>query len=67
MIGSIQDWLIVGVVIALLFGGATQLPKLFRNAGRSIGEFNKGKLEVEKELKEMENEIKSVTPDTIKK
>ena len=67
MIGSIQDWMIVGVIIALLFGGATQLPKLFRNAGRSIGEFNKGKLEVEKELKEMENDIKGVTSDINKK
>ena len=63
MIGSIQDWLIVGVVIAVLFGGATQLPKLFRNAGRSIGEFQKGKMEIEKELKSMENDIKSVASD----
>ena len=53
MIGNIQDWLIVGVVAIFLFGGAKKLPELFRSFGRSAGEFQKGKMEVEKELKDI--------------
>jgi sec-independent protein translocase protein TatA len=48
-----MEWLIVGViVIVLFFGGAKVIPQLAQNLGRARGEFERGKLQVEKELKE---------------
>ncbi|HEV2429155.1 MAG TPA: twin-arginine translocase TatA/TatE family subunit [Thermoplasmata archaeon] len=51
MFDSIDDWLIIAVVIAILFYGSTKIPQLARSLGRSVGEFKRGRLEVERELK----------------
>lgn len=51
MIGSVTDWLIFIVVILILFGGASKIPELARALGRAMGEFRKGQLEIERELK----------------
>ncbi|HUI38108.1 MAG TPA: twin-arginine translocase TatA/TatE family subunit [Thermoplasmata archaeon] len=51
MFDSIDDWLIIGVVIAILFYGSTKIPQLARSLGRSVGEFKRGRLEVEREIK----------------
>jgi sec-independent protein translocase protein TatA len=48
MLGS-QEILLIFVVIVLLFG-ASKLPELARSMGRSMGEFKRGQIEVEKEL-----------------
>ncbi len=52
MFGSIPDWIIVIVAAILLFGGASRIPQLFKSFGRAMGEFKRGQMEVEKELKE---------------
>ncbi|WP_292319493.1 twin-arginine translocase TatA/TatE family subunit [Caldisphaera sp.] len=52
MLDSLINWIIVIVVIAILFGGATKIPEIARALGRAVGEFKKGQMEVEKELKE---------------
>jgi sec-independent protein translocase protein TatA len=48
---SIDDWLIIAVVAGILFYGSSKIPQLAHSLGRSVGEFKKGKLEVEKEIK----------------
>jgi sec-independent protein translocase protein TatA len=51
MFDSIDDWLIIAVVAAILFYGSTKIPQLAHSLGRATGEFKKGRLEVEKEMK----------------
>ncbi len=51
MFDSIDDWLIIAVVAGVLFYGSTKIPQLARSLGRSVGEFKRGRLEVERELK----------------
>lgn len=48
MLGS-QEILLIFLAIVLLFG-ASKLPELARSMGRSMGEFKRGQVEVEKEL-----------------
>jgi len=48
---SIDDWLIIAVVAGILFYGSTKIPQLARSLGRSMGEFKRGRLEVDRELK----------------
>ncbi|MHB8352317.1 MAG: Sec-independent protein translocase subunit TatA/TatB [Thermoplasmata archaeon] len=51
MFDSIDDWLIIAVVVAILFYGSSKIPKLAHSLGRATGEFKKGRLEVEKEIR----------------
>ena len=51
MFDSIDDWLIIAVVAGILLYGSSKLPQLAHSLGRSVGEFKKGRLEVERELK----------------
>ena len=48
------------VVIAVLFG-FKKLPELMRNVGKATGEFQKGKLEAQKELDEIRKPIDDTT------
>jgi sec-independent protein translocase protein TatA len=48
---SIDDWLIIAVVAGILFYGSSKIPQLAHSLGRSVGEFKKGRLEVEKEIR----------------
>ncbi|MFW5965060.1 MAG: twin-arginine translocase TatA/TatE family subunit [Natronomonas sp.] len=41
------------LLIAVLLFGANKIPKLARSTGEAMGEFQKGRQEVEEELKEM--------------
>ena len=47
------ELLIVLFVLVLLFG-ANKIPKLARSTGQAMGEFKRGREEIEAELKEME-------------
>ena len=49
---GIQEILIVLVVIGVLIFGAKKIPELARTFGKAKGEFEKGKIEADKELKE---------------
>lgn len=46
------ELLIILLVLVLLFG-ANKIPKLARSTGQAMGEFKKGREEVEEELKQM--------------
>lgn len=45
------EWIIILLIILLLFG-ARKIPELARNLGRALGEFQRGRLEMEREFKE---------------
>jgi sec-independent protein translocase protein TatA len=46
--------LIVILLIAVLLFGANKIPKLARSTGQAMGEFQKGRQEVEEELQQMQ-------------
>ena len=48
------EMLIILLVLVLLFG-ANKIPKLARSTGQAMGEFKKGREEVEDELKQMQD------------
>lgn len=62
MFDSLDDWLIIAVVIAILFYGSSKIPQLAHSLGRSLGEFKRGRMEVERELKA--EQAKATPPGT---
>jgi sec-independent protein translocase protein TatA len=52
--------MMVILMIAVLLFGANKIPKLARSTGQAMGEFQKGRQQVEQELQEMEE---TVDPD----
>lgn len=49
------EMLVILLILVLLFG-ANRIPKLARSVGESMGEFQKGREEIEEELEELEEE-----------
>ena len=49
--------LVIILLIAVLLFGANKIPKLARSTGEAMGEFQKGRQEVEKELQEMQDSM----------
>ncbi|PSQ57475.1 twin-arginine translocase TatA/TatE family subunit, partial [Halobacteriales archaeon SW_8_68_21] len=49
------ELLIILLVLVLLFG-ANKIPKLARSTGQAMGEFRKGREEIEEELNEMDDD-----------
>lgn len=62
MFDSIDDWLILAVVAAIMFYGSTKIPQLAHSLGRAMGEFKKGRAEVDREIKAEQST--AVTPPT---
>ncbi len=62
MIGSTEIIILV-VVIGVLIFGAKKIPELAKTFGKAKGEFEKGKIESDKELKDFKDEIDNVTKD----
>jgi len=65
MFDSIDDWLIIAVVAGILFYGSSKLPQLAHSLGRSVGEFKKGRLEVERELKAEQAKAAAAATDPV--
>lgn len=62
MPGGIEIFVIL-LIVVLLFG-ANKLPKLARSSGQAMGEFQKGREEIEQELHQMrESATKPVSSD----
>jgi len=55
MIGSQELLIILG--LAVLLFGATKLPELARSMGRSMGEFKRGQVDIERELNSEKNSL----------
>jgi len=49
-----KEIIIIAVVLVLLFG-AKKIPELAKTLGKSRGEYEKGKFEAEKELKDLKD------------
>jgi sec-independent protein translocase protein TatA len=47
--------MVVILLIAVLLFGANKIPKLARSTGEAMGEFKKGRQEVEQELEELQD------------
>lgn len=62
MFDSIDDWLIIAVVAGILFYGSSKIPQLAHSLGRSVGEFKKGRIEVEREIKADQASAPASTP-----
>jgi sec-independent protein translocase protein TatA len=66
MIDAPIEWAIVIVVILVLFGSTKKIPEFARNLGRATGEFKRGQVELENELrKSMSPDASSVKPSEI--
>ncbi|WP_435335687.1 Sec-independent protein translocase subunit TatA/TatB [Haloarchaeobius sp. TZWWS8] len=56
--------IVIFLIVVLLFG-ANKIPKIARSTGEAMGEFQKGREEVEEELQQMrEGKTKSSSVDT---
>ncbi|MEZ3116799.1 twin-arginine translocase TatA/TatE family subunit [Halobaculum sp. MBLA0147] len=49
------EMIVILLVLVLLFG-ANKIPKLARSTGQAMGEFKKGREEIEEELEEMQGD-----------
>ncbi|AHG03633.1 twin-arginine translocation protein, TatA/E family subunit [Halobacterium sp. DL1] len=58
-----MEWAVLLLIAVLLFG-ANKIPKLARSSGQAIGEFQKGREEIETELQEMRDPDDSAEGDT---
>ena len=47
------EWVWIVVIVGVLLFGAKKIPELARTLGKSRGEFEKGKIEGDKELKDL--------------
>ena len=47
------EWVWIIVIVGILLFGAKKIPELARTLGKSKGEFEKGKMEGDKELKDL--------------
>ncbi len=50
-----QEWIIIIVLAAVLIFGAKKIPELAKTFGKAKGEFEKGKIEGDNELKEFKD------------
>ncbi len=60
------EMIILIVVVGILIFGAAKIPKLAKTFGKAKGEFEKGKIEADRELKDFKDEAKSETKDEAK-
>ena len=50
-----QEWIFIIVIAVVLIFGAKKIPELAKTFGKAKGEFEKGKIEGEKELKDFKD------------
>ena len=62
MLGTTEIIILV-VVIGVLIFGAKKIPELAKTFGKAKGEFEKGKIEADKDLKEFKEEINGSSKD----
>jgi sec-independent protein translocase protein TatA len=48
-----QEWIIIAIVAGILIFGAKKIPEIAKTLGKSRVEYEKGKIEAEKELKDL--------------
>ncbi len=58
-----NEWIILIIIAVVFIFGAKKIPELAKTFGKAKGEFEKGKIEGEKELKDFKGGIDNVTKD----
>ena len=53
-----QEWIFIIIIAVVFIFGAKKIPELAKTFGKAKGEFEKGKIEGEEELKEFKDEKK---------
>lgn len=53
-----SEWLVIAIVAVVLIFGAKKIPELAKTFGRARGEFEKGKIEGERELRDVKDSEK---------
>ena len=53
-----QEWIIIIIIAVVLIFGAKKIPELAKTFGKAKGEYEKGKIEGEKELKDFKESQK---------
>jgi sec-independent protein translocase protein TatA len=59
---GLPEIILILVAVVILFFGGKKLTEIARGLGRFTGEFKKGRVEIEKEIKEAEKGIKEELP-----
>ena len=54
-----QEWIIIIILAVVLIFGAKKIPELARTFGKARGEFEKGKIEGDKELDDFKESSKT--------
>ena len=55
-----QEWIFIIIIAVVLIFGAKKIPELAKTFGKAKGEFEKGKIEGEKELKDFKDKSSDV-------
>lgn len=50
-----QEWIFIIIIAVIFIFGAKKIPELAKTLGKAKGEYEKGKIEGEKELKEFKD------------
>ncbi len=53
-----MEWVWIAIIIGVLLFGAKKIPQLAKTFGKAKGEFEKGRIEGDKELKEFKEKSK---------
>ena len=56
------EWIIIIVVIVLLFFGVKKIPELARNFGKASVEYKKARIEADKEIRRLKDDV-TMDPD----
>ena len=59
---GMQEILVIALIILLLFGGK-KIPELMKGLGKGVKSFKQGMNEVEKEIGDIDNDIKNTGSD----
>jgi len=57
------ELIILVIVIGVLIFGVKKIPQLAKTFGKAKGEFEKGKIEADKELKDFKEEVDNIAKD----
>ncbi|MGY5149109.1 MAG: Sec-independent protein translocase subunit TatA/TatB [Candidatus Nitrosopumilus sp. bin_68KS] len=58
-----QEWIFIIIIAVVFIFGAKKIPELAKTFGKAKGEFEKGKIEADKDLKEFKEGVNNSSKD----